>query len=304
MYRQISGCDHRPFPALTFAYDLPPTREGASLLLAFQAGSPTLIPVDHSRESDSKPARRAAFPTGDVDVWYRLTGALGEREVDEAVGKLSADERARYMKFVMARDRRDYAAAHALLHESLSRYADVSQIDWRISDRAKPTLAAKDASPPLSFNISHTHGLVACAISDGRDVGVDVEALDRVVDEGIAERFFSASEVADLRRCGSHERAGRFFELWTLKEAYIKAIGEGLSHGLDTFAFDLSGDGSLAFSAPAGVDGSAWRFALYAPTAGYRLAIAARCGTASSLHIKVTADHGSGLPLSPIRTSR
>jgi 4'-phosphopantetheinyl transferase len=239
---------------------------------------------------------------GEVEVWYRLTDTLGETDVMSAVALLSSDERAQQSRFVFARDSRDYAAAHALLRESLSRYADIAPTAWRFRAGGKPSLAADHDSRSLSFNLSHTHGLVACAVAGGRDVGVDVEPTDRRVDDGVAERYFSKTENADLQRCASHERQRRFVELWTLKEAYVKAIGEGLAHPLNTIVFEIHDRDSIVFVPPAGVDARAWQFALFAPTERYRLAVAISCDSGSSARIDVRSSDGTDRLL-PVRAS-
>jgi 4'-phosphopantetheinyl transferase len=245
---------------------------------------------------------RTRLVPGQVDVWYRITDTLDEMDVADGIALLSPDERERHSRFAFARDRRDYAAAHALLRESLSRYAAVAPMAWRFRAGGKPSLVADDGFPSLSFNLSHTHGLVACAISNGSDVGIDVEAVDRSIDESVAERFFFETESADLRRCVSHERQRRFFELWTLKEAYLKAVGEGLSHPLNTIVFGLTIGGSIDFRPPADVDPAAWQFALFAPTERYCLAIAVRREPGSFAGIDVRSSDGKGR-LRPIRTS-
>jgi 4'-phosphopantetheinyl transferase len=212
-----------------------------------------------------------------IDIWYQLTEALSEDALARLLSGLSSHERARHDRFVFARDRRDFAAAHALLRRALSRYADVSPAEWTFTEEpgGKPALVPHPAAPGLSFNLSHTHGLVACAIAGGQRIGVDVESVHRTIDEGVAARFFSAVENAALRNCATPlARAQRFCELWTLKEAYIKAIGKGLSHGLDTIVFEIGEDGAIAFTAPDGVDAAAWRFGRFAPAEGYRLAVA------------------------------
>jgi 4'-phosphopantetheinyl transferase len=216
---------------------------------------------------------------GDVHVWCRSTDSLGCAELNDLVSRLSPDERVRYARFRFPRDQRDYAAAHALLRTSLSQYADVAPESWRFHEApgGKPRLLPADGRPRLSFNLSHTHGLVACAITSGADVGIDVESVDRYVGSGVAERFFSASENADLRRCASEPlRARRFIELWTLKEAYVKAIGKGLSHPLDSIEFDVANRESIRFLAPPDVEVAAWRFSLAAPTEHHCLAVAVR----------------------------
>jgi 4'-phosphopantetheinyl transferase len=237
---------------------------------------------------------------GEVHVWYEITEASGDLEIEEALAILSPNERARQSRFMFARDRRDYAVAHGLLRRSLSRYADVPPESWRFCERpgGKPALVGDHGMPWLSFNLSHTHGLVACAIARGSEVGVDVESARRAVDAGVANAFFSEVENADLRRCASPvARATRFCQLWTLKEAYIKAIGKGLSHPLNTIVFGFRDDESIIFTPPADVDAKAWQFALFAPTEKDWLAVAVRRDrdTPSSIRLMTRADKGADI---------
>jgi 4'-phosphopantetheinyl transferase len=226
---------------------------------------------------------------GDVHVFYQATDAVDEKA---ALAILSGHERLRHSQFVFDRDRRDYAAAHALLRWSLSRYAPVAPEAWQFRNgpNGKPLIAGEYGGPTLAFNLSHTHGLVACAIAVDADVGVDVESVTRAVDEGVSRRFFAATEQATIERAPTpRERAERFFELWTLKEAYIKAIGVGLSHPLSTIVFEGGVDRSVAFTPPADVDADRWRFVVFAPREDYRLAVAARAaqGTLSTITVFV-----------------
>ncbi|RXZ79616.1 4'-phosphopantetheinyl transferase superfamily protein [Paenibacillaceae bacterium] len=93
---------------------------------------------------------------------------------------------------------------------------------------------------PLEFNISHAGNWVVCALSH-TVVGIDIEEI-KAMDIGIAERFYAKKEYADLLAKAAEERQTYFYELWTLKESYIKAIGLGLSLPLDTFSFQITGN--------------------------------------------------------------
>ncbi len=215
----------------------------------------------------------------DVHVRYRLTDAIDDDMHTRALETLSPDERARAGRFVARRDRVDYVAAHALLRQALSDFADVRPAEWTwaLTPHGKPMLADAHAGCGLSFNLSHTHGLVACAVCRGADVGIDAESLTpRVHPLELADRFFSSAEVAGLRACADEDRQQRFIELWTLKEAYVKAIGEGLSHPLHTFGFLLDDPTAPRFDPPAGQDPAAWQFALFAPSEAHRMAVAVR----------------------------
>jgi 4'-phosphopantetheinyl transferase len=221
---------------------------------------------------------------------------------------LSPDERFRCGRFRAEHDRRDYAAAHALLRTALSRHADTGPADWRFgrSPGGKPHV---DAPHAPSFNLSHTHGVVACAVAFDLPLGVDVERIDRRMSaaaiDAVARRCFSHGEVRALGRAVRAD--ARFCELWTLKEAFIKATGAGLSQPLNTVAFDLDDDASIRFLPACGVNAAEWRFALYAPSPHSRLAVAVQCGGRRHLAIDARAT-GPQLaidapPLAPIRTT-
>jgi 4'-phosphopantetheinyl transferase len=249
------------------------------------------------RQNETVPMMPMPLMPGEVHVWWRLTARLEGAEVERALALLSNDERERHDRFLFPRDRRDYAAAHALLRTSLSRYAPVTPQSWRFRQKpgGKPALVPAAGTTPLSFNLSHTDGLVACAIASGDAesetgtdgssagasadsgirLGIDVEALGRMVDDTVAARFFSTEEAAELRGFASAAaRNQRFLEMWTLKEAYLKGIGEGLAHPLNTVTFERAGDGSIELIPKSGIDAARWRFAQFTPAAGYCLAVA------------------------------
>jgi 4'-phosphopantetheinyl transferase len=192
---------------------------------------------------------------------------------------------------VRDRDRAAYVAAHALLRQVLSTYDSIPPSAWTFDIRAegKPVLSGRHPTD-LSFNLSHTCGLVACVACRTRDVGIDVESIDpRVEALEIASRFFSESELAGLRTSVESERPARFAEIWTLKEAYVKATGAGLSTPLHTYAFGYEGATALRF-APAVGEHADWQFALFAPTSDHRMSVAARRHAREMLRITTWCD--------------
>jgi 4'-phosphopantetheinyl transferase len=146
---------------------------------------------------------------------------------------------------------------------------------------------------------------VACAVARGTSLGIDVERVDRMqLGPQIADRYFAEAEIRMLDRHAPDEYAGRFIELWTLKEAYIKAVGTGLAHPLDSFAFAFEGESALQFGAPPGVAASDWQFLLAAPTPDYRLAIAVSGSAARPWRIMMQRiGPEAGAPVRPIRWS-
>jgi 4'-phosphopantetheinyl transferase len=214
----------------------------------------------------------------DVHVFYRDTASLDEAAIATAVSALSAEERAQFARFHFPHDARDYAAAHALLRTVLSRKSDRRPESWRFdkAPHGKPFLLDEGGGSP-SFSLSHTRGMVACAVTSGIDVGVDVESVDREVNVlDIAARFFSVSEAQMLARLDPTSRRERFFDLWTLKEALAKATGVGLSESLAQGTFTIDAAGGVTLESSAVIDAHAWTFGLFVPDPRYRLAVAAR----------------------------
>jgi 4'-phosphopantetheinyl transferase len=217
------------------------------------------------------------FAGGAVHLTYCLTGSLEGDAIGAAVAQLSTEERQRHDRFRFEDNRREFALAHALLRRCLSARRDREPDTWRFTvDRnGKPQLAPEDAQTHLVFNLSHTAGLVACAVGSDADIGVDAERVDRGTDVlELAERFFASSEIADLRRLDERDRPTRFIELWTLKEAFIKAIGEGLSCPLNAFSFSFGNADSLHFACARPTRARVWSFVLFAPSPEHRMAIA------------------------------
>jgi 4'-phosphopantetheinyl transferase len=210
-------------------------------------------------------------------LWYCHTDSIGEAHLASWDALLSDEERARRDRFVFAEDKRDFTAAHALVRRALSRYGEIAPAEWRFETNAfgKPDVVAEQAGePPLAFNLSHTKGLVACAVMRGASVGIDVERCARgVAGSDVASRYFAASEIRQLQVCPPDQYPTRFIEFWVLKESYIKAVGSGLSLNLNAFSFEFHGDSDLQFTPHD--EGSGWQFWLMA-LPDSRLAIAVR----------------------------
>lgn len=185
------------------------------------------------------------------------------------------------------------AAAHELLRRTLSQARpDVSANEWRYERdvRGKPHVAP--GLPPLSFSLTHCHGLAACAVApvgldcgvdDGLDVGVDAEPLERFIEPlPIAHRLFTFEESAALAAVTDEdERRRAFLRLWTLKEATVKALGTGIAHSLQSFSFSLGDPPAVCWREPVGED---WRFQRW-DVGGWSVALALRGGLAPSIDI-------------------
>jgi 4'-phosphopantetheinyl transferase len=214
-----------------------------------------------------------------VELALVRTDALDHRRLFGACGGLLDEaERARVSTYRLERDQCDFVAGRVVLRRTLSRLRPrVEPGQWRF--RVNPWGRPEVSEPPsrLRFNLSHAPGLLACAVSEGLPIGVDVEEERERPFLPIAADFFAPPERAALERLRPEARRERFFALWTLKEAYIKARGMGLAIELDRFAFRLRGRGARLWVDPdLGDHAGAWRFVRLRPTDNHQLALAVR----------------------------
>lgn len=215
-----------------------------------------------------------------IELFVGLIGTIdAPGAVDACWRLLSIDERVRADRFMFERHRRQYIFAHAMLRLALSQAApDVAPSDWSFSagHYGRPFVASPKTSSPLHFSLSHADGCVACVVSGHETVGVDVETVSRrVAPLSTALRFFAPEEVETLRALPEPAAIERFFDYWTLKEAYLKARGFGLNLPLDAFAMQLSGEAiEISFKPDIADDPEGWRFSLCSPSPSHRLAIA------------------------------
>ncbi len=184
------------------------------------------------------------LPPGRVDLWFAsVETAVARGRIAVYRGSLPADEVARADRYRQEKDRNCCLVARALVRSVLSDYTGHDSAVWtfRYNAHGKPSIA-EPAGLSLSFNVSHTSGLVICGVASAGELGVDVEHLGRACSYlDLARRFFAGPEIAFLEQAPPERQAGIFLEFWTLKEAYIKARGLGLSMPLAEFAFTLAG---------------------------------------------------------------
>jgi len=200
-----------------------------------------------------------------VDLWYVLTEPVVALELEsEYRALLPANELAACDRFVFPEGRRECLITRMLIRSVLSSYTGDDLSVWKFSANryGKPSIA-HPADCPLRFNLSHTTGLVVCAVSPGADVGVDAEdTRRRMADESIAQHYFAPEEVALLEAAPPDDRPLRFLQFWTLKEAFLKAHGSGLSIPLKDFSFELPPGRSpkIYFHNPGLGDADRWQF--------------------------------------------
>jgi 4'-phosphopantetheinyl transferase len=177
---------------------------------------------------------------GTVHVWKTWIGGRPDPSIARVV--LSNGELSRATAFVFDVDRNRYISCRMALRSLLGEYLELSASDvsFRYSRFGKPEVSVFDGSLDLRFNLSHCDDMALIALTVGDDVGIDIERVRQMEDiDGLAEMCFSERELAAFAAAGKDEKAQAFFNCWTRKESFVKAVGEGLSFPLKQFDVTL-----------------------------------------------------------------
>ena len=198
-----------------------------------------------------------SLQAGEIHVWRVDLEQPGD-VVQQFRGTLEDEEIHRADRFHFEKDRRAFAVSRGFLRHVLGRYLATNPETLRFSygPYGKPALNGEDKP---RFNMSHSRGVALVAVSEAKELGVDVEYIRAdFASEDIARRFFSPCEVAAFNALPSEQRVAAFFRCWTRKEAYIKAIGRGLSQRLDGFDVTLAPETAPALLRANEDDASRW----------------------------------------------
>lgn len=242
-------------------------------------------------------ANNSAMVSSSLELWFAHPVDLADPAVEETCAAILDDaERARAGRFRFDRHRREFLATHALARVALSHAHPSPPQSWRFSVNkyGKPSPVPECG---LRFNQSNSVELAVCLVSkidskfatrpganngaNATEVGVDVESFTRAVEIlALADRVFSEAERAQLRALSAAARPDRALSLWTLKEAYIKARGMGLSLPLRDISFLFDGPQTIRFATAPGIDDdpARWRYCHF-DHAGHRIALAVEAAT-------------------------
>lgn len=171
---------------------------------------------------------------GTIACW-RVDLDLPEERVARLARILAADERERAARFILARERRRWVVARASVRILLARMCDIPAAAIRLAygRHGKPMLVGPGSPPPVHFSVSHSEGLALIGVARDGPLGVDIEAVRPMPDFlDVASRYFAPAETSAIAEARAHERELAFYLCWIRKEAFAKALGEGLHRTL------------------------------------------------------------------------
>ncbi len=221
----------------------------------------------------NEPPLSPSLEKGAVHVW-RISLDQPDDKLDRFRRTLEPDELNRASRFHFEKHRRHFIVARGFLRSVVARYLEMQPEALRFSYGAygKPGLASEHV---LRFNLSHSHEVALLAVALDAELGVDVEHIRAdFASEEIARRFFSPAEVEVFNALPKEEQVAAFFRCWTRKEAYIKAIGKGLSQALDAFDVTVAPDVQPALLRAEDDDASRWLLSNIDVGSGYAGALA------------------------------
>lgn len=233
----------------------------------------------------------ALLKKGQVDVWYiKFDDAPSVRQMENYRDAVTAEE-LMYANNCAFKRREEFLIARAALRMLLTKYFPQWQpLEWSFkqNEYGKPEVDFPKVDAGIRFNVSHSDRMVIIAFGKTEMLGVDVEQPTRSGDlREIAESHFAPSEIAELKLNQGENFLARFFHYWTLKEAFIKAVGMGLSLPLDQFAFDLSStDISITIADQIKWIAGNWHFKLISINDGYQVALAVKSADAEEIQIR------------------
>ena len=214
--------------------------------------------------------------TGQVHVFYTRADQISDPcLLKQYRACLSPAEIRKADRYLKQSDRHLSLVSRALVRYLIAGaiLQDPKSIPFSANEHGKPFLVE---SPDIHFNLSHSHGAAVCALCRGAAVGVDVEDMGRRSDLSIANRFFSSAEAELVSKASGDEKRKLFFDIWTLKEAYIKAVGKGLTIPLNSFSFNANESEKQITFRDTGQTDSMWQFFQWLPEPGKIVAAAVR----------------------------
>ncbi|NEQ40924.1 MAG: 4'-phosphopantetheinyl transferase superfamily protein [Okeania sp. SIO3I5] len=220
------------------------------------------------------PEKKLELSENNVHIWSTNL-KLSSGQIEKLSTILSSDEIERAKRFYFEKDKNRFIIARGTLRKILSRYLNIEaqKLQFAYSDRGKPYLT----NTSILFNLSHSQDLALYAITQVNLIGIDLEYIRPMNDvENLAKRFFSPQEYNLISQLPPQKQQETFFKLWTCKEAYLKATGDGLAGGLEKVEICLTPEKPVEFFSINGdiEEASHWYLHQFIPQANYIAAVA------------------------------
>ncbi|MGD8123098.1 4'-phosphopantetheinyl transferase family protein [Vibrio sp. TRT 2004] len=220
------------------------------------------------------------LPKKCIDIWVaRPTQIKGCNLVSEYLKILTDQEIEQIQRFSSETQRHTALITRVFIRVLLSKYLGITpeSVFFRTGCKGKPEISK--IQTPIRFNLSHTYDFIVCAVTLVNDIGVDVEYTQREIQiDNFSKHFFCDSERARLLTLPLMQRRETFFELWTLKESYLKACGEGVGEALSHFTFNLEDKAhiEIIFNSMRKDDPKNWQSWLFSGSPSHRIAVSIR----------------------------
>jgi 4'-phosphopantetheinyl transferase len=238
------------------------------------------LPVPNWPDSLSSTATSPGTPISEIIHVWAANLDLSANAFQSFAETLSRNESGRASRFHFERDRKRYIAGRGILRAVLGKYLQMlpAEVPLVYGPNGKPLLQSSGRSTTLHFNLTHSHDLALLAVTRAAQIGVDVEAVRPLSDaHELVNRFFSARESAAFESVPEAEKPLAFFNLWTRKEAWLKATGEGIGHLLNKVEVSfLPGEPAELLTLPQDSK-SRWTLTDLAPAPGFAAALAVAC---------------------------
>jgi len=219
-----------------------------------------------------------------IDVWLLPISGWSHEDLPAGVidGLLAESELTRFHRFRPTSKKAEFIASRLLLRHLLRTYTDCNSREAEAipDEMGRPFWFVNTIPVDIFFSLSHTKEMICCGICKHREIGCDIESLQaRKYEKELTERVFSAQEQQFYKSLPEQMRSEFFYRSWTLKEAFIKAVGQGLRVPLTSLSFTYAADKDTTFTVPVEHLGDSWTSRPYTfqsciPFPGYSLGIA------------------------------
>ncbi|EAZ94199.1 4'-phosphopantetheinyl transferase family protein [Crocosphaera chwakensis] len=219
------------------------------------------------------PSKNLNINSQEVHIWKKNL-EQSSINVQKSFKILNEDEKDKAQRFRFEKHQKRFTIARSSLKQILSYYLLISpqEIEFEYNDYGKPKLLDKINKLGLQFNVSHSEDIAIYGITCHSLIGVDIEYIRPMPEaENLAKRFFSKQEYEYISLLSSAEKEREFFKLWTVKEAYLKAIGKGISGGLEKV--EISPNEPIKFLNLPGFNREIWQIFSFIPEDHYLAAI-------------------------------